>query len=81
MLSGARTSVVSLKNTCRSSVTMETRTVMQREREEQSSQMSHSMQLSSQSKKRTFTSSDEESRDQDQSSFLTHNHKLPPGFT
>ncbi|XP_029360148.1 myomesin-3 isoform X2 [Echeneis naucrates] len=39
---------------------METRTVMQREQEEQSSQMSHSMQLSSQIKKRTFTSSDEE---------------------
>ncbi|XP_062421610.1 myomesin-3 isoform X2 [Pungitius pungitius] len=39
---------------------METRTVMQREQEEQSSQMSHSMQLSSQIKKRTFTSRDEE---------------------
>lgn len=39
---------------------METRTVMQREQEEQSSQMSHSMQLSSQIKKRTFTSSDED---------------------
>ncbi|XP_029958269.1 myomesin-3 isoform X1 [Salarias fasciatus] len=39
---------------------METRTVMQSEREEQSSQMSHSMQLSSQIQKRTFTSSDEE---------------------
>ncbi|XP_028436038.1 myomesin-3 [Perca flavescens] len=39
---------------------METRTVMQREQEEQSSQMSHSMQLSSQIKKKTFTSSDEE---------------------
>ncbi|XP_068426243.1 myomesin-3 [Clinocottus analis] len=39
---------------------METRMVMQREQEEQSSQMSHSMQLSSQIKKRTFTSSDEE---------------------
>ncbi|XP_034468054.1 myomesin-3 [Hippoglossus hippoglossus] len=39
---------------------METRMVMQREREEQSSQMSHSMQLSSQIKKRTFTSSDED---------------------
>ncbi|XP_031709040.1 myomesin-3 [Anarrhichthys ocellatus] len=39
---------------------METRMVMQREQEEQSSQMSHSMQLSSQMKKRTFTSSDEE---------------------
>ncbi|KAM8871187.1 myomesin-3 isoform 2-T2 [Spinachia spinachia] len=41
-------------------VTMETRTVTQREREEQSSQMSHSMQMSSQIKKRTFTSRDEE---------------------
>ncbi|XP_068997823.1 myomesin-3 isoform X1 [Embiotoca jacksoni] len=39
---------------------METRTVMQREQEEQSSQMSHSMQLSSQIRKKTFTSSDEE---------------------
>ncbi|CAJ1062752.1 myomesin-3 [Xyrichtys novacula] len=39
---------------------METRTVMKREQEEQSSQMSHSMQLSSQIKKKTFTSSDEE---------------------
>ncbi|XP_042346235.1 myomesin-3 [Plectropomus leopardus] len=39
---------------------METRTVMQREQEEQSSQMSHSMQLSSQIKKKTFSSSDEE---------------------
>ncbi|XP_005736130.1 myomesin-3 [Pundamilia nyererei] len=39
---------------------METRMVMHREQEEQSSQMSHSMQLSSQIKKRTFTSSDEE---------------------
>ncbi|XP_008278820.1 myomesin-3 [Stegastes partitus] len=39
---------------------METRTVMQREREEQLSQMSHSVQLSSQIKKKTFTSSDEE---------------------
>ncbi|XP_029306718.1 LOW QUALITY PROTEIN: myomesin-3 [Cottoperca gobio] len=39
---------------------METRTVRQREREEQSSQMSHSMKLSSQIKKKTFTSSDEE---------------------
>ncbi|XP_070767678.1 myomesin-3 [Enoplosus armatus] len=39
---------------------METRMVMQREQEEQSSQMSHSMQLSSQIKKKTFTSSDEE---------------------
>ncbi|XP_060906102.1 myomesin-3 [Labrus mixtus] len=39
---------------------METRMVMKREQEEQSSQMSHSMQLSSQIKKRTFTSSDEE---------------------
>lgn len=33
---------------------------MQREQEEQSTQMSHSMQLSSQIKKKTFTSSDEE---------------------
>ncbi|XP_034554592.1 myomesin-3 [Notolabrus celidotus] len=39
---------------------METRMVMKREQEEQSSQMSHSMQLSSQIKKKTFTSSDEE---------------------
>ncbi|XP_037532742.1 myomesin-3 [Nematolebias whitei] len=39
---------------------METKTVMLREQEQQSSQMSHSMQLSSQIKKRTFTSSDEE---------------------
>ncbi|XP_067093822.1 LOW QUALITY PROTEIN: myomesin-3 [Osmerus mordax] len=39
---------------------MTTRTVMQRVQEEQSSQMSHSMQLSSQKKKKTFTSSDEE---------------------
>ncbi|XP_074539735.1 myomesin-3 [Halichoeres trimaculatus] len=39
---------------------METKTVMKREQEEQSSQMSHSMQLSSQIKKKTFTSSDEE---------------------
>uniref|UniRef100_A0A8D2ZNG6 Myomesin 3 n=1 Tax=Scophthalmus maximus TaxID=52904 RepID=A0A8D2ZNG6_SCOMX len=39
---------------------METRKVMQREQEEQSSQMSHSMHMSSQIKKRTFTSSDEE---------------------
>ncbi|XP_034410301.1 myomesin-3 [Cyclopterus lumpus] len=39
---------------------MDTKMVMQREQEEQSSQMSHSMQLSSQIKKRTFTSSDEE---------------------
>ncbi|XP_023271028.1 myomesin-3 [Seriola lalandi dorsalis] len=39
---------------------METRMVMRREQEEQSSQMSHSMQLSSQIKKKTFTSSDEE---------------------
>ncbi|KAM8735526.1 myomesin-3 [Acanthopagrus schlegelii] len=39
---------------------METRTVMRREQEEQSSQMSHSMQLSSQIKKKTFTSRDEE---------------------
>lgn len=35
---------------------METRVVMQREQEEQSTQMSHSMQLSSQIKKKTFTS-------------------------
>lgn len=35
---------------------METRTVMQREMEEQSTQMSHSMQLSSQIKKKTFKS-------------------------
>ncbi|XP_041844433.1 myomesin-3 [Melanotaenia boesemani] len=39
---------------------METRMVMKREQEEQSSQMTHSMQMSSQIKKRTFTSSDEE---------------------
>ncbi|XP_034089137.1 myomesin-3 isoform X2 [Gymnodraco acuticeps] len=39
---------------------METRTVMQREREEQSSMMSQSMQLSSQIQKKTFTSSDED---------------------
>ncbi|XP_028281957.1 myomesin-3 isoform X2 [Parambassis ranga] len=39
---------------------METRMVMRREQEEQSSKMSHSMQLSSQIKKKTFTSSDEE---------------------
>ncbi|XP_030606297.1 myomesin-3-like [Archocentrus centrarchus] len=39
---------------------METRMVTHREREEQSSQMSHSMQLSSQIKKKTFTSSNEE---------------------
>ncbi|XP_010786911.1 myomesin-3-like [Notothenia coriiceps] len=39
---------------------METRTVMQREREEQSSKMSQSMQLSSQIQKKTFTSSDED---------------------
>ncbi|KAM4736307.1 myomesin-3 [Anableps anableps] len=39
---------------------METKMVMQREQEEQLSQMSHSMQLSSQIKKRTFTSSDED---------------------
>ncbi|CAG6014633.1 unnamed protein product [Menidia menidia] len=38
------------------SVTMETRMVMHREQEEQSSKMSQSMQLSSQTKKRTFTS-------------------------
>ncbi|XP_062255192.1 myomesin-3 [Platichthys flesus] len=44
---------------------METRTVMQLEREEQSSQMSHSMQLSSQTKKRTFTSSDEDASHSD----------------
>lgn len=35
---------------------METKTVMRREQEEQSTQMSHSMQLSSHIKKRTFTS-------------------------
>lgn len=35
---------------------METRTVMQREMEEQSTQMSHSMRLSSQIKKKTFKS-------------------------
>lgn len=35
---------------------METRTVMQREMEEQSTQMSQSMQLSSQIKKKTFKS-------------------------
>ncbi|KAM6910751.1 myomesin-3 [Xenentodon cancila] len=39
---------------------METRMVMKREQEEQSSKMSHSMQLSSQIKKKTFTSSEEE---------------------
>lgn len=39
---------------------METRMVMKREQEESSSKMSHSMQLSSQIKKKTFTSSDEE---------------------
>ncbi|XP_070691358.1 myomesin-3 [Pempheris klunzingeri] len=39
---------------------METRMVMRREQEEQASQMSHSMQLSSQIRKKTFTSSDEE---------------------
>ncbi|KAM6994920.1 myomesin-3 isoform 1-T1 [Tautogolabrus adspersus] len=39
---------------------METKMVMKREQEEQSSQMSHSMQLSSQIKKKTFTSSDED---------------------
>ncbi|KAM3873043.1 myomesin-3 [Diretmus argenteus] len=39
---------------------METRVVMQREQEEQSSHMAHSMELSSQIKKKTFTSSDEE---------------------
>ncbi|XP_047454895.1 myomesin-3 [Mugil cephalus] len=39
---------------------METRMVTRREQEEQSSQMSHSMQLSSQIKKKTFTSSDED---------------------
>ncbi|CAF94170.1 unnamed protein product, partial [Tetraodon nigroviridis] len=38
-------------------VTMETRTVMQREMEEQSSQMSHSLKLSSKFKKKTFKSS------------------------
>ncbi|XP_054638923.1 myomesin-3 isoform X2 [Dunckerocampus dactyliophorus] len=41
-------------------VTMETRTVTQREQESSSSRASHSMELSSQTKKRTFTSSDEE---------------------
>ncbi|KAF7655795.1 hypothetical protein LDENG_00050880 [Lucifuga dentata] len=41
-------------------VTMETRMVMQQEKEEQSSQMSHSMELSSQIKKKIFTSSDED---------------------
>ncbi|XP_008429299.1 myomesin-3 [Poecilia reticulata] len=39
---------------------METKMVMQREQEEQMSQMSHGIQLSSQIKKRTFTSSDED---------------------
>ncbi|XP_055359313.1 myomesin-3 isoform X2 [Betta splendens] len=39
---------------------METRTVTQRQREEESSRMSHGVELSSQIKKRTFTSSDEE---------------------
>ncbi|XP_034730713.1 myomesin-3 isoform X2 [Etheostoma cragini] len=39
---------------------METRTLMQLEQEEQSSQMSRSVQLSSQIKKNTFSSSDEE---------------------
>nr|XP_054596971.1 myomesin-3 isoform X2 [Nothobranchius furzeri] len=39
---------------------METKMVMLREQEQQSSQMSHSMQLSSQKKRWTFTSSDEE---------------------
>ncbi|XP_038556397.1 myomesin-3-like, partial [Micropterus salmoides] len=39
---------------------METRMVMKREQEEQSSQMSHSMRLSSQIKKKTFTSSEDE---------------------
>lgn len=41
---------------CQLEVTMETRMVMRREKEEQSSQMSHSMQLSSEIKKKTFTS-------------------------
>nr|XP_061814698.1 myomesin-3-like [Nerophis lumbriciformis] len=39
---------------------METRIAMQREQESSSSRVSHSMELSSQSKKKTFTSSDEE---------------------
>ncbi|KAM4600603.1 myomesin-3 [Polymixia lowei] len=39
---------------------METRTVMRREQEAQSSQMSHSVELSSHVKKKTFASSDEE---------------------
>ncbi|KAM7421303.1 hypothetical protein PAMA_015448 [Pampus argenteus] len=39
---------------------METRVVMQREQEEMSSKMAHSMELSSQIKKKTFTSSEEE---------------------
>ncbi|XP_068178957.1 myomesin-3 [Antennarius striatus] len=39
---------------------METRKTIRREQEELSTQMSHSMQLSSQIKKRTFTSSDED---------------------
>lgn len=44
-------------------ITMETRMVMQREQEEQSTQMSHSMQLSSQIKKKTFTSRCKQSPD------------------
>ncbi|KAM9310400.1 myomesin-3 [Pholidichthys leucotaenia] len=44
---------------------METRMVMHREQEKQSSQMSHSMQLSSQIKKKTFASSDEEASNSD----------------
>ncbi|MED6277995.1 hypothetical protein CHARACLAT_019210 [Characodon lateralis] len=39
---------------------METKMVTQREQEEQASRISHSMQLTSQIKKRTFTSSDED---------------------
>ncbi|KAM9851740.1 myomesin-3 [Aulostomus maculatus] len=39
---------------------METRMVMQREKEENLSKMSHGMEMSSQATKRTFTSSDEE---------------------
>lgn len=42
---------------------METRMVMQREQEEQSTQMSHSMHLSSQIKKKTFTSRCKQSPD------------------
>lgn len=44
-------------------ITMETRMVMQREQEEQSAQMSHSMHLSSQIKKKTFTSRCKQSPD------------------